>query len=377
MAKKPHTEAAAHIADRPPVEFAQELGKYLQELEWSQSKLAQRANISDAQLSRWLTSRDRALGRNHVCRLSAALASGFLEKTGCEWRVEFLDTVLNDLLLAAGYAAVVGRVQDRVWARLTSKEGGPLRVGWIEYPPFSESPGLSRSATQDPVGLAAEITGLLADLTGLQVAFVQCEWRSIIEDLRKGRIDLISPFLIKLPTRMVSFSTEIPNLFLGLNGIFHASLQESTKTVLSTPAGARSKSIVAHAISGEVGESLGRIVLPGAFRGEPYSSPDEAAERIMREPTDSSKRIRCLVADQAICVYLQKKYAQSFLLLNDDLRTPPVKLPIAFAAHPEEPQLISLVDQCIQLMTINNFIEPLISEAKADLEEYGVILTQA
>src|SRR5579871_838563 len=288
MAKQPPSQALNPPQDRPTPEFAKELAKYLEELGWPQSKLAQKTKISDAQLSRWLKSRDRALGRNHVCRLVAGLASGFLETPDCEWHAGFLDKVLNDLLLAAGYASIYGRIQDRVWAELTAPGGGPLKVGWIEYPPFTESPGVSGSASAEPVGLAAEITIRLVELTGLQASFVPCHWESIIDDLRTERIHLISPFLIKLPTRAVAFSSTIPRLYLGLNGVYNANVEQPAREALKASDQTRSKSLIAHAITGEVGESLRSMIVRGAARGDPFKSLEEAAVTLISDPLAGS-----------------------------------------------------------------------------------------
>jgi transcriptional regulator with XRE-family HTH domain len=377
MSRESSAEEALRGSDRPPLEFSQQLREYLKELDWPQSKLAQRAGISDAQLSRWVASRDRSLGRHHVCRLAAALASGFLEKPKCEVRVEFFDKVLNDLLFAAGYSAITGRVQDRIWPRLTGESPRPLRVGWIEYPPFCESPGgMSTTVQDEPVGLAADITKLLADLAGLQVRFIVCEWKTIIHDLYTERIDLICPFLIKLPLRAVAFSAEIPGLSLGLNGLYPQKIAAEVRAAIALEEPAREWSIVVDAIAGDVGQSLRRIVLPGAKEGEAHDSLEAAARKLLDEPLEGGRRYRCLVADQAICVHLQNEHLGSFVLIKDDLANPPVKLPIAFAAHPEERQLISLVDQCIELMTRNDFIRPLIRRSRPGLTDYGVIVEE-
>jgi hypothetical protein len=365
--------------------FGREIEDHLSALGWSHAKLCQEAEISKAQLSGWLHTHDRSVGRNHILRLAVAIARGYdeLRRTKAvhgEWGVDTLDALINRLFWLAGYTALTGWPQDLAWTRL-SEPGERLTVGWIRYPPFCYSASRSRTTGEDLVaGIAIEITTRVADLLGIELKWRELTWEDVFGKLRLHEVDIICPILMLLPARMlksVSFSTPIPGAHLAVNGIVHSEYADEVREIIGSsnnvPSG---RGIVAHAIGGEVGQSLRRIFAPSAMLGSVFVTEDEAWKELVAKPIDeATQRVRCLVADHTICVEMRNRsegrLTPIFAPENVD-----IKLPLAFGLNVHEPKLTEMINTCVKLMEDSGYFEKLWKRVgdKVELRNFGIIV---
>jgi hypothetical protein len=359
--------------------FAGLLHKHLQKLGWTQSKLADGSGISEAQISVWRAAGStRAIGRNHVNRIAWALASGYEENARRAGRssveVDSLETILSELLRAAGYAPTTGSPEGRIATLLGGSERSTLTVGWVPFPPFA-IPGPS-----GPTGLVVKVTEYVTELMGVDIEWAKREWKELIPSLsgeERERIHLIAPVFLKLPTRMfrARFSNSLPGIFIGVNAVIGATYRE--KVVSNDPnknhAVIDDKKLSVTLIRGEVGEALHRMIVPRAELETSVDKAEDACEYILTNPVDkASGRFRCFVADQVTCANLSSRFPGLQLMLTSPEVQRRVALPLSFAVLPEETKVVSVINSCLQIMEESRNFNSLLRDYKAELLTRGV-----
>lgn len=377
--KKRKSESAPQRASGPiiPERFVEQIREHRDRLDWTQATLSEESGISQSQLSGWLKSQTRTVGRDQVCRLAFAFAKGYEASKEVRYGIDQLDVLLNSLLSSAGFSALEGRPKDIVWTRLQS-EPRKLRVGWTNYPPFCSSAG-SRGGSEELSGIAVDITRRLAELTGLQIDWVNCQWGEIQPALNSGIVDVICPILMVLPTRMleqVLFSDKIPIFSLAVNGVALKEHIAKIRAIAKAPFLESTTAVAANAIRGEVGVTLRRIVLPISSLGRVYETVEEAIWDLSEEPIDPiTGDVKCLIADHTICIEILRQKKDLFDLVYPRSDTSPVKLPIAFGTHVGEESLSRLINTCLQLMHQSEYFDILATKYESALKKFGVVVS--
>ena len=340
------------VSPRASLSLAEILTLHLSALGWSQAQLAERADVSKPQLSGWLGNQTRSVSRAHINRVACAIAMGY--GRGSLVGVDTLDGILNELLEAAGYAALPGTSEDLVWTRLAGSDQPELRVGWVDYFPFAY-----RRDSSELTGLAVEITARLGQLTGCEVEPKRLEWNEVASAIRSRSIDLLCPILMLVPTRLlhVRFSSPIPGVLLPINALVHRNYK--AELLQGDPPRLISERMSVNTVVGEAGQTVSGIFAPRAQSERPHESFERACTSIMEEPVTSSGRVRCLVADETICAYWRDKNPDQLEVLFTDPSARKLRLPVAFGMHPNERQLSELVNASLDIMIQTGFIDEL------------------
>lgn len=382
---------------RTPDELVSLVREHLDALNWSQATLATRAGVSTAQVSGWIGKRDRGISRDDVCKLTWAIAGGYdgviivpdaRDSDGPDRddprrpRVEkgrgALEGLLSAMLHAAGYRLQDRPETNRIWSRFArpedsvetlrdSRDPHTLRVGWFEWEPlaYSEEPPLGFA------GIGQEIAARVADLLDLRLEARPLPLSAIRREIHTYRVDLLAP-LLHLPSRERSFcfSEAIPQISVGINGLFHVDAKvQIPPEARRLPFDRLSRHARIHYVDGAVSPGL----LPG-FRG--FDAPDprrwkqgsDAIDYLTAHPFDAGGLPNCFVADDLTCT--NHRHNGSLLLLDASpdrhLRTEGlIRLPVAFAAHVNEPRLIQAVNSCLAIMEKSGYVQAVIEKYRA------------
>ena len=159
----------------------------MRELGWTKQQLVDRSKVPrDAGVLVVARVPPRGVGRDDVSRLALALALGLEEKTPGRGHVQ-LEGLLNELLGAAGYSAMLGRRQDLIWNRLTdaSRADRELRVGWYRMYNFAEH--VESGGSERVEGIAVRITEEVFRHLGVRIRWVYLPLPEQIPALRRAR----------------------------------------------------------------------------------------------------------------------------------------------------------------------------------------------
>ena len=326
-------------------EFVDLVDEHLRQLKWNRAELGQKAGIAKAQISVILAEKpSRLIGRKHAEKIALALAKGYADSNQS---TPSADSVFNELLGMAGYFPSLGSTRDLVWTELAGEGHHVIRAGWIPYPPF---------AVDTRAGFAIDVTQRLAELMGVDVDWVPFKkWSELTEAIRSRKIDVICPVLIKLPMRMLQlrFSEDIPGITIRVNGVVHSQFQSQAVIARGSFKEPNARRLLVNYATGEVGETLRRLIAHGADTELTFDSTEEACEYILANPEDKSlNKVRCLIADEITCLNLRKRNRDAALLLleNEFNREQDVRLPVAFAVHPEEYKFLDVINTCLEIM---------------------------
>jgi transcriptional regulator with XRE-family HTH domain len=345
--------------------FAQALDAHRQKLGWTQTELGKRAQFSAGQISGWLdVEAGKPAGRNHINRLAWALASGYEDKHPRSAEVDSLESLLSELLRAAGYSDGLRARKSRISRLIEDKK--PLRIGVVNYPPFADS---------QQQGLAIEIAQRVLDLMGVERNWVTLSWADLIPQLTAEQIDLVAPVFLKLPMRSfkVLFSMSIEGLLVGANGIIHKDYVDDVRSGDELKEVKAERLIVSFA-EGEVGETMSRMIARTTPQvGRLFSTVEESCQHVLEEPKSMGK-YRCFVADHVTCFNLLSQHPEARLLFESkrDVERR-VRLPLAFAAHPAESELILVVNECLEIMKESGDLLQLIERYETQLRTLSVL----
>src|SRR5205823_1588242 len=136
-----------------------------------------------------------------------------------------------------------------------------LRAGWVHYPGFCTRPS-DADVTAKPVGIAVATMEVIAQLIGVDLTWLPCEWSSVLDAVAQRKIDIVAPTLMKLPRRLfqVSFSQELPGIDVGTNVVAHKSTAEKVKAKIRDHS---LDDVLVGFVEGEIGETLHRFIVPG------------------------------------------------------------------------------------------------------------------
>lgn len=340
-------------------QFVNLIAHHLRELEWNKAELAEKAGIARAQVSVIMAENPpRSIGRKHAEKIALAIAKGYADSQ--KPQAPSADSVFNELLTIAGYSPIMGSSRDLVWTRLTGEGRHVLRAAWIHYPPF---------AVDDRTGFAIDVTQRLAEMMGVDINWTPFrKWSELTDAIRSREIDIICPVLLKLPMRMfqLRFSETLPGIEIRVNGVVHGQFRK--KAMIPNLEEPDPRRLLVNYAAGEVGETLRRLIAHGADTELAFDSVEEACDYVLTNPEDKKfNKIRCLVADEITCLNLGKSNRHAALLLSDDInQEQDVKLPIAFAVHPEEERFLAVINECLGIM--DPYIKFLIEKHQHELQ---------
>ena len=348
MPKEPHSGTGEY-----PILFQSDTKKFielalhhLRELKWNKAELAEKAGIARAQISVVMAENPlRAIGRKHAEKIALAIAKGYADSQ--KPQAPSADSVFNELLTVAGYSPNVGSSRDLVWTRLTGEGEHVLRAAWIHYPPF---------AIDGRSGFAIDVTQRLAEMMGVDIDWVPFKkWSELTDAIRSREIDLICPVLLKLPMRMFQFrfSEALRGIEIRVNGIIHENFLERVIIKKGSLHELNARRLLVNYVAGEVGETLRRLIAYAADKELAFDSAEEACDYVLANPEDTKfNKVRCLIADEITCLNLRKSNRRAVLLLPEEQpnREQDVRLPIAFAVHPEEQKFLEVINECLGIM---------------------------
>lgn len=202
--------------------FSDCLRAHFRELKWSASDLARRTQISQSQLSDWMSGSPRGLRRKYINEIAVALAAKYStgEDEGQKKpRYELLDGILNELLESSGLSAIKGK-ENRLWERLIGEpaETRTIRVAWFSWGEFARE-GYSRSFD----GVSRQIVEIVLRLMGFRrenIKYIKIELDEIDDPHLFTKADIVAP-MMKLPNRLLNIapSANLDRFRIRLNGV--------------------------------------------------------------------------------------------------------------------------------------------------------------
>ncbi|MEZ6035885.1 MAG: hypothetical protein R3F29_00295 [Planctomycetota bacterium] len=372
MAKRQSkTQRATGPAEKPAT-LATRLRDYIEQLDWSERQLAEAAGVSRPRVAACM---GRAVGAERgsrhvtkadVNRIAVALALAFEEAGTAGLGTAHIDSLLNELLDLAGFAASTGRHPDSIvdhW-----QQGRALRLGYFPWGQFMQA-GFD--------GLAALIAEQARVFLGIgAITPVPLALGELDQAIRDRQVDLVGPLLgIASREATMALSDPVPHLAVGINAIIRASdlpvVAPSIEGSHPRPDEVNWNRVNLHYVRGGVPETLKEIltgnVMGGSAVGMNPLDHDTFAEAVEAalgapSPAESSdqRRVDCLVADDITCQHVaaSPKYRDARLLFHHAPGTPGrAVLPVVFAAHRDERGLIRLLNRCIAHMEDSGFFE--------------------
>lgn len=401
-----------------------------QSLGWSQRQLSAWSGIAQPQLSRWLSGKDYALGRDEIARLAWALAGALdrilpfeldmdaLKKNLASWWAAAqqrepqqvaadlaeklyqgfyprlpssrsgrskLDFLLHLLLTLSGYSCG-SRFEDIIWReKFEQRDRDPnarLTIGWFPWEPLTG--GTKESGF---TGFAREVCDAVCRLIG------HGDWephrinfQSTANVLCTREVDLIAPLLLRIPWRYAKYglSDPIPGISVGVCAVCPS--EHSEKVCNGEDLNEDAIELVLP--PGEVGSSLAAAAYSRAERAteklyeglessslELTGHAQDLLERVKQEPLGKGGRVRVVVTNRPTGAWAVTKLEQGKWKLIRPRRLEYFEFPVSFGLHLDEPQLRSVVNLAIDVLQKSGFFQRLIEEH--DLANKGFTVTES
>ena len=358
MARPKRQEAHEELFNINSPAFSALIDMHLKALDWQrpdfkkaiQDKLGD--YVSAAQLSRWGYGQ-RSVSRGLAIRAAVALTLEYesqrrsgkqLDALMC---LDQLDVIIQEFLNKAGYPGNLKILppSDVLWERIHAEKLS-IAIGFNSCPPWAAAGAI------EPTGVAIDIAKRAMVLLGFRHHFEELSWAEMPEAIRERRVHLIAPLLMKVPARLYDFRfskavTQRYSLGVGFIAAM-AFCEPNTKTIDEFK-----KGFALGYIAGEVGEAA-RAML--RFTSETRLSDIESGANWVFEGVASAEP-RVLAYEKASCEKLvgEKQWRQQLRELAPPPSWAKVKFHVCFGAHPDEPQLINAINECLPLL--HTFIE--------------------
>ncbi len=317
--------------------FAQVVEQYIQQAKWTNQELMNAIKVGETQFYRWKRS-ESTPRKAIVNRIAVALADRINHIEKQEPHDLFpgsdqIDGILNELLQAAGYSAsVTGKGKDSNWDKIAKNKAWTL--GYTKTP-ISDIPD---KAGAKPRGIAIEYAEKIGRMLGLHTEWKYLSWDKMSSAIREREIDAIAPLMIVLPGRFFDYRFSEPCSMerLSLSAIISAS--KSVNYFEELPI----NEVELIYVKGEIGE-WGVDVLDKIDQAIACQDNQEAITKLI----SSSQKIGVFLSDNITC---QQIAAQKQLHQIKFQQIKNIKTYLAFAFHPDEPQLITAVNSAIKLI---------------------------
>jgi ABC-type amino acid transport substrate-binding protein len=325
-------------------QFVETLEKYLIEGKWTKRELMSAIGLGDTQLYRW--GRGESVPRKAtVNRIAVHLAQRLDKLYGSlpndpSPATDAIDSLLNELLEAAGFAASVkGKSSDDCWNKIAQTKCWTL--GYTMVPEWSMPPD---KYGNKPTGKAIEYAERVGRLLGIQTRWIYLNFDEMPTAIRQRQVDGIAPLMVVLPSRLFDYSFSDS----CADGEFSFSLSAITSSQLIN--GAKTLEDIAQDkvkllfVQGELGDWGREILLQ--YASQAFSETDEAISYIAGVIERQEDVIPILLVDSVTGAYLIKREKDLDLL---SLKVESIELDTynAFAFHHDEKRLLESVNKAI------------------------------
>lgn len=386
--KRKRLETTPESPNPVPIGFRDEVLRHLERVGWSQADLCRHTGIFKSQMSAWIGTPKRRIGRDDVGRIAWAIAGaydGVLSDQSREPVDELLgrgsiDKLISRLLRAAGYSPLA-EYRNHIWeshfARPQSLDlierekldrERPVRVGWLPWPP------LTTKTFDGPIESIVRRTCAYLGRQG--VLFVHAEVPDLINMLTARQIDFIAPLWIQVPWRQaadVKPSNPLPKRAVGFGCLVNQISVAEIEMVLNADECPQPRLEILTTTSGSA-STHHKLLFPSTqFTTRQVNGVEEAVQFLIHEPHNKqTEAVRCYVADTVVCNHQYQLNEGKIVILDKALYVKSEggfadRFPIGFAVHPDEPELLDAINRCVDILHLNSFLDIILSGSGLDL----------
>jgi Bacterial extracellular solute-binding proteins, family 3 len=332
-------------------DFLDVIEKYLAEAKWTKRELMTAIGFGETQLYRW--SRGESVPRKAtVNRIAIQLANRLDAIYGNRLNdpspaTDAIDSLLNELLGAAGFAASVrGITGDDCWNKIAQNQCWTL--GYTMVPEWAIPP---ERRGGKPTGKAIEYAEMIGRLLGIETLWEYLDFDVMPGAIRKRQVDGIAPIMLVLPGRLFdySFSDRCSETPFSLTAISDRQLIDGADCLEALPA----NKVELLFVKGELGDWGASVLSNKYFLRQSFANADEAISYmqglIERQELD---KIPVLLIDNITGEYLisRENDKEQTRLLQLDIKSVNLTTFNSFAFHPDEKMLVKAVNQSIPLV---------------------------
>jgi hypothetical protein len=325
-------------------EFIQVVEKYLQEIGWTNQELMNDIQIGETQFYRW--ARGESVPRKAIVNRIAVSLARRLDRSRQKLphdpfpASDEIDGIVNELLEAAGYRAVVkGKGVDYSWHEIAKNHS--WTIGYTEVPALSQIPDKPGSS---PTGLAIQYAEQIGRLLGVNTIWEYLTWQEMPLAIRERRVHGIAPFFLALPERFFDyrFSEACTEETYSISAVIVPQQGNDFAVLEDLP----NKRVQLLHVRGEIGSWAANVL--SDYQHQEFEDRKKAISHLLATAGRTNDVIPVFLSDSLTCKYISQENNLQVIKIE---RLRNMKTAPAFAFHPDEEKLTNAVNSAISILS--------------------------